>query len=282
MNEPKKSAPWSRVLLRWLLILLGGYLGLCFVLFVLQRRYLYFPSAEDGPLPGEKRFSGMEDVTLKTQDGLRIRAWYWPGNRPATLVIFHGNAGSRFGRRHWMADLHGLGYGVFLLDYRGYGGSEGSPSEEGLYLDAEAAIRWLGERAAGKLVYLGESLGSGVAVEMAVRHPPAAIILQSAYTSMVDVGRRHYFYIPVNQFLKDRFDSAKKIGHVTCPVLSIHGKKDRIVPTDLGVKLHEKAPEPKELLLIDDVGHNDLLFAWPIYYQAVESFLEKHVGKGEG
>ena len=121
-----------------------------------------------------------------------------------------------------------------LLDYRGYGGSEGSPSEQGFYLDGEATLRWLGERGIRDLVYFGESLGCAVAVEMAKRHPPLALILQSGFSSAMDVARQAYPYLPVRLLMKDRFDSKPKMAKIFCPILFIHGQRDSIIPSEAG------------------------------------------------
>jgi fermentation-respiration switch protein FrsA (DUF1100 family) len=129
--------------------------------------------------------------------------------------MFHGNAGHRGHRLDWIEDLHRLGYGVFALDYRGYGGSEGSPSEEGFYRDGEATLRWLGKQGIRDLVYFGESLGCAVAVEMARRYSPLALILQSGFSSALDVARNAYPYLPV-RLLMGSFDSKQKIAKILC------------------------------------------------------------------
>ena len=282
MSGRKRIPGWMRLVGRWVVLLGGGYVVLCTVVYFLQRRMQYFPDRSELSLPGGSSFRGIEDVTFRSGDGVRLRGWYWPGERTATLVIFHGNAGHRGHRLDWMADLHRLGYGVFLFDYRGYGGSEGSPSEDGLYRDGDAAIDWLAGRGVNELVYVGESLGGGVALAMAVRRPPAALIVQSGFSSLVDVASSHYPYLPVNLLLKDRYDNTDKIGGLRCPLLVIHGERDNIVPTRFGKALHEKAPQPKELLLIRGVGHNDLLVHGSgEYYLAVERFLERHLQAGK-
>ena len=269
---------------RWFFLLTGGYVLLCVVMALIQRRLQYLPTVEDVPFPSESWYHGLEDVTLDTADGFRLRAWYWPGTRPITLVIFHGNGGNRLHRLDWAVGFHRRGFGVFLLDYRGYGGSEGSPTEEGLYLDGEATVRWLEAKGAGKLVYVGESLGSGVAVEMAVRQPPAALIVQSGFSSAVDVARNAYPFLPVGLLMKDRYENADKIGKVKSPCLFIHGEKDRIVPVDLGRRLFERASEPKEIFLLPAADHNHLIYiGGKRYYDRVETFLVRYVeGEGEG
>lgn len=256
-----------------------GYLGLCILVFLLQRRLQYFPDASEVPLPAGNTHAGLRDVTLTTGDDLKLRAWYWPGELEVTIVFFHGNAGHRGHRLFVIEELHRLGYGVLIPDYRGYGGSEGSPTEAGLYLDGEAALSWLAEKAPGqRTVYLGESLGSAVAVEMAVRHPPGALIIQSGFSSALDVARRAYPFLPCSWLMKDRYECAGKVDRISAPALFIHGERDRIVPSGAGRRLYEVFPEPKEWLGIEGAGHNDLLErGWREYFAHVDSFLRAHI-----
>jgi uncharacterized protein len=234
------------------------YLVFIGVVYLFQRKLQYFPDSAIVPLPLDEKYRGIETVNLTTADGLRLFAWHWPGQLTITLVIFHGNAGHRGYRLDWIEDLHSLGYGVFALDYRGYGGSEGSPSEEGFYRDGEAALGWLAKQGIRDLIYFGESLGCGVAVEMAMRRPPQALILQSGFSSAVDVARKAYPYLPVRLLMKDCFDSKPKIGKIYCPILFIHGEKDSIIPVQLGRTLYEAANEPKTWFPIREADHNDL------------------------
>jgi fermentation-respiration switch protein FrsA (DUF1100 family) len=233
------------------------YLLFTSLAYLFQRKLQYFPDPTSVPLPSASRYQGLETVNLATTDGLRLLAWYWPGTFTTTLVIFHGNAGHRGHRLDWIEDLHSLGYGVFILDYRGYGGSQGSPTEDGLYRDGEAALGWLEKQAVRDLVYLGESLGCGVVVELAKRRPPRALILQSSFSSALDVARNAYPYLPVRLLMKDRFDSKKKMAKILCPVLFIHGERDSIIPLKLGRALYDAANEPKRWFPIPGADHND-------------------------
>lgn len=278
-TEKRRRSSRGRWLFRIVRPLLVAYVALCLMLLFVQRKLLFIPDPRPVPIPA---LAGIEDVVLTASDGVKLHAWYVPGERSVTLVIFHGNAGTRGGgRARWIEDLRDLGAGVFILDYRGYGGSEGSPSEEGFYRDAEAAIGWLEERGAPGLVYLGESIGSGVAVEMAVRRPPAALILQSAFTSVVDAARSIYPWmraLPLDFFVRDRFDNLEKIARVSCPSLHLHGRSDSIIPFSLGEALFAAACEPKELWGIEGAGHNDLLFVTgDEYYRRIDRFLRSHV-----
>ncbi|MGH7378363.1 MAG: alpha/beta hydrolase, partial [Candidatus Methylomirabilales bacterium] len=170
--------------------------------------------------------------------------------------------------------LRRTGAGVLLLDYRGYGGSGGAPTEEGLYRDGEAAAAWVEAQGLGPLVYVGESLGTGVAVEVALRRPPAALVLQSPFTSLTDVAARHYPYLPVRLLLKDRYESLEKIARVSCPVLVIHGDRDSIIPIAQGRKLFEAVPGRKAFLEVPGGDHNDPLWdLLPGYAERVGGFL---------
>lgn len=170
--------------------------------------------------------------------------------------------------------LQALGYGVFVLDYRGYGGSEGSPSEDGLYSDAEAARAWLLERGRARLVYHAESLGTGVAVELARRHPPEGLVLEAAFDSAAAVAKTVYPFLPVDLLMKDRFDSDAKIGELQCPLLMLHGTRDQVVPFELGERLFALAPQPKRFVRLEGAGHNDPRWVTgKVYWAAGEAFL---------
>jgi uncharacterized protein len=258
------------------------YLVFAGLVYLFQRKLQYFPDPASVPLPHDPKYRGIETVNLTTTDGLRLFAWHWPGRFSATLVIFHGNAGHRGHRLDWIEDLHGLGYGVFALDYRGYGGSEGSPTEEGLYRDGEAALGWLGKQGIQDLVYFGESLGCAVAAEMANRRPPLGLILQSGFSSAEDVARKAYPYLPVGLLMKDRFDSKQKMAKILCPVLFIHGERDAIIPPKLGRALYEVTNEPKTWFPIPGADHNDLSWVGgKTYLDGIQEFLRRQVLNGQ-
>jgi fermentation-respiration switch protein FrsA (DUF1100 family) len=173
--------------------------------------------------------------------------------------------------------LAARGFNVLLFDYRGFGGNPGSPTEIGLAADARAARVYLADRPdvdAARLVYLGESLGTGVAVGLAAEQPPAALILRSPFTSMADVGAYHYPILPVRLLLRDRFASRDTIGRVRAPVLVIAGDRDEIVPLEQSRTLYDAAPSPKELVIIKGASHNDdELLAGEEMIQAIVRFL---------
>jgi uncharacterized protein len=235
------------------------------VLWVIQRQLVYFPLARAVP-PAATIVASAEDVTVDTEDGLILGAWFLPAAPGAdeasvTVIIFNGNAGDRSFRAPLAEALQQAGLGVLLFDYRGYGRNPGSPSEAGLQKDARAAREYLDRREdtrLGRVVYFGESLGAAVAIDLAVDHPPAALILRSPFTSLADMGRLHYPFLPVFDVLvRDRFDSLDQIRRVRCPLLMIAGQRDAIVPPAHSRRLYEAASDPKNFELIPGADHND-------------------------
>ena len=266
-SPPKKPRHWAWRMSRCVVI---GYVAATVGACTFQRRLIYLPDAGPVALPRIKGTEGLREVDLVSKDGVALKAWFWPAPSRTTLLLLHGNAGHRGHRIEWLEALRPLGVGMFILDYRGYGGSEGSPSEEGLVLDAEAAVDWLTSQGSGPIVYLGESLGTGVAVELAKRRPPVALILQSAFTSLVDVARAHYAFLPVRLLLRDRFDSLSKIAEVRCPTLLIHGTLDALVPFSHSEALRERAGGACELFALEGADHNDPLWLMhPEYLAAI-------------
>jgi hypothetical protein len=229
----------------------------------LQRRLIYLPAA--GPVPAAGAvLPGSEEVAFDTEDGLRLRGWFVPSGdgdgAGATVLVFNGNAADRSARAPLAAALAQAGTSVLLFDYRGYGGNPGHPSEAGLAADARAARRYLLSRPdvrAESVVYFGESLGAAVALALAVEHPPAGLVLRSPFTSLADVGRLHYPYLPVRALLKDRYDSAGRVEAVRCPLVVLAGGADDIVPARQSRRLYELAAQPKRYVEIPNAGHND-------------------------
>ncbi len=245
-------------------------------IFLFQRRLIYHPRAEAVALPATVLFDGLRDVRIDTSDGVRLHAWYWPGRANGYAILFlHGNAGDRSDRRALLRALHDRGYALLALDYRGYGGSEGSPSEAGLYLDAEAAASWLVAAGHERLVYFGESLGTAVAVELARRRTPHAMVLEAPFDSLVNVAQHHFPWLPVHWLLSDRFWAAKRISEVDAPVLVIHGEQDTVVPQARGRALFDAAASAKTWISVPGAGHNDLRDRFGArYLAAVDAFLQ--------
>lgn len=263
------------------MVLLAGAVFLLFVGFIWwnQRSMIYLPTRELLP-PDPDRLAGLQEVEFPTQDGLRLGGWFVParGARSgASFLVLNGNGGNRSYRTPLAEALSGAGHSVLLFDYRGYGGNPGSPTEAGLLADARAARRYLLSRndaESDRLVYFGESLGAAVAITLAREHPPSALILRSPFTSLADVGRIHYPYLPVRLILADRFPSVEIIGELACPVMIVAGEADRIIPFEQSRRLFEAAPDPKRFLPIPGADHNDLvMLAGESLLQAIAEFL---------
>jgi uncharacterized protein len=219
-----------------------------------QRRLVYLPAG--APPPVEQVLPGASSVTLATSDGLELAAWYLEAG-PTTVVVLPGNAGNRALRAPLARALADEGLSVLLVDYRGYGGNPGRPSEQGLRRDAEAAAAWVRAHTdTTTLVVYGESLGSGPAVWLASRGRPDALVLRSPLPSLVAVARRHYGPVP-RLLLRDRFEVAELIATVDVPTLVVVGEDDRIVPPELSRRVHEAAAGPSRLVVVGGADHND-------------------------
>lgn len=222
---------------------------------------LFLPSREVLPPPGTRPV--VEEVGIETADGERLHAW-WVAAPAATrghVLLCHGNAGNITGRMAHARLLCAIGFDVMLFDYRGYGRSSGSPSEAGTYRDARAARAALVCRPdvdPGRLFYLGESLGAAVALELALEHPPAGLVLQSPFTSVRDMARAVYRVIP-RVVVPDAYPSLRIIGGLRSPLLVLHGADDDLVPITQGRALHDAAPGPKRIEVFTGARHNDLL-----------------------
>jgi fermentation-respiration switch protein FrsA (DUF1100 family) len=256
-------------------------LALFVFLWVVQRRLMYFPMGEV-LAPADAGASRVEPVVFPTSDGLTLHGWFFPAApSPArfTIVVFNGNAGNRSYRAPLGAALQARGHAVLLFDYRGYGGNPGTPTERGLREDARAARAFVMGRPdvdRERVAYFGESLGTGVAVTLAAEHPPAALVLRSPFTSMVDVGRVHYPILPVRWFLRDRYASSERIARIGSPLLVIAGDRDGVIPLEQSQRLYDAAPSPKKLLIVSGADHNDAaLLAGDEMIDAVVAFLQR-------
>ncbi|MGH3450032.1 MAG: alpha/beta hydrolase [Haloechinothrix sp.] len=236
---------------------LGSLLGAAYAL---QRSMIYFPTG--GPLPSAAQvLPGGRDVTLTTSDGLALSAWFFPAARTdAPAVLFApGNGGNRTMRVPLARDLTEHGLSVLLMDYRGYGGNPGSPTEEGLARDVRAAREYLVREVGvppGRLLYFGESLGCGVVSELATEHPPAAMLLRSPFVDLASVASHHYPFLPARALLQDRFpvaDNVRKLDNV--PITVVWGSADTIVPAEQSRAVAEAAGA--ETVAVADADHND-------------------------
>lgn len=270
----------KRMLLLALVGLVIGYLLLIAYVYARQGAMLYFPAKEIEATPHNIGLD-YQDVTLRTKDGVEISAWYIPADNARGFILFcHGNAGNISHRLDSIKIFHRLGLGVLIFDYRGYGKSKGSPDEEGTYSDAEAAWDYLVNILRvkpEKIILFGRSLGSAVAVELALRRQAGAIIMESAFTSVPDLGKKFFPLLPVSLISRYHYESISKVERVEMPKLFIHSPDDEIVPYEQGARLFERARDPKEYLKITG-GHNEgFLLSGKIYVDGLDAFISEYL-----
>ena len=263
------------------LVVVGVYAAIVAAAYFRQRDMMYFPDRER-VAPATVGLAKVEELTFPSGDGVDLIAWFKaPAEGRATILFFTGNAGSAAWRSERIGHYASRGYGFLILNYRGYGGSGGSPSEGGLIADGLAAVDQLVQRgiAPGAIVLYGESLGAGVAVQVATRHVFKAVVLEAPFTSAVDVAAKAYPFLPARWLMHDRFVSVEHIGGVTSPVLIVHGEQDNLIPVSFGRRLFEAANEPKSLMVVPGTGHNDL--DRPEVRDRIERFIEDPAADGD-
>lgn len=235
------------------------YAAITAFLYFYQRNMQYFPG---GPRPELQSPFEPEIINVTPEDGISLQGFYWPAKEGfPTVVFFHGNGQ---GYQYWidkLMALHQQGYGTFFTDYRGYGGQPGKPTEQGIYRDARSFLQAFNTEKSvpfSDMVFYGESLGTGVAIQMATEFPPKALILESAYSSTADIAKARYWMFPVELLMKDQYRSIDKIDNLKMPKLFIHAADDRVINIKFARRLYEAAPEPKQFVEIGKGGHNDL------------------------
>lgn len=244
-----------------MLWVLCAAIGLLAMVWVLQDRLIYLPGG-DLLAPAAVGVPAAEPLTFTTADGVELDAWYVPpdGEPAGAVLVLPGNAGNRSHRGPLAAALRGAGLATLLVDYRGYGGNPGRPTQEGLLTDARAAATALQRRSGigdDRLVYFGESLGAGVATGLAAQRPPAALVLRSPFPSLGAVGRQVYPWLPVGLLLRDRYPSAEWIAGYDGPTLVVAGDADTLIPLPLSQQLAEAAGGPVAVEVVAGAGHND-------------------------
>ena len=248
----------------------------------LERFFIFFPTSAIITTPAQAGVP-YEEVFFNTREGRRLHGWHVPSAPPSnvTWLWFHGNGGNISHRVDEIAQIHRrLGVNVFIFDYRGYGMSEGQPSERGTYQDSRAALAYLQSRpdvASDKIVYFGQSLGAAVAVELAAEHPPAGLVLVAPFASLSDMARIHYAALPVAPWLaRNRYNSLERIARTQAPLLVLHGAEDSIVPLSQGEKLYQAANWPKQFYPLPQAGHDDTYIAGGAdYWNVLLKFLEQ-------
>ena len=256
-------------------IVIAYFVLLVFIYFY-QRNLLYHPSENN--YQNDKIQFSYDEIFIKVDDKIKLKSWIINKNlkKFKTLLFFHGNAGELSNRIYKLNELNKLDINILLISWRGFSGNEGSPTEENLYKDAKAAIKWLNRKEVenNKIDLYGESLGTGVAVEIGKKNNFNSIILESPFTSMENAAKIYYPYLPVKLLLKDKYNSISKIKKITTPILIMHGKKDDIVPFSMGKELFEKANNPKYSYFTSDDDHmmefNDQIL------KSIKNFIDKH------
>lgn len=276
-----RSAGLRRFLLRGLpvVVLLCGVVMA--VLWAFQRQLIYFPDDTRVPSAGEV-IEGARDVTLRTEDGLELGAWFVPASgsapaEPMAVLVAPGNGGNRAGRAGLALELSARGLAVLLMDYRGYGGNPGKPSEDGLAADAIAASEALEELGypPERTIYFGESLGAGVVAALQVRRPPAGIVLRSPFTELADVGSHHYPFLPVRLLLRDRFPVVEHLSSSKVPTTVIYAEHDAVVPSSLSARVADAASVLVERMVIPGADHNDPVMFGPRVAEAVARLVQE-------
>jgi fermentation-respiration switch protein FrsA (DUF1100 family) len=254
---------------------LFAYFAMVIGMVLLENSLIFFPSAY--PVGNWKPFSlAFEDAWFEAADGTKLHGWYVPVDEPRAVVLFaHGNAGNLSDRAEVVADLtKRLRVSLLIFDYRGYGRSEGTPSESGVLSDGRAARDWLARRAGiepAQVVLYGESLGGAVMVDLAARDGARGLVVESTFSSLPDVAAYHYRWLPVRLLMRSRLDSVAKIGAYHGPLLQIHGDADTIVPIALAQRLFAAANEPKQFAVIPGGDHNDPRRA--AFFRAFDQFV---------
>jgi len=251
------------VRLMWnvLCILAAAYVGLALALYFFQSQLVFYPGTgrEMIATPAQVGLS-YEDIHLKTADDISLHGWYVPAAQPRGTVLFlHGNAGNISHRLDSVQMFHRLDYSTLIFDYRGYGSSGGTPTEQGTYRDAEAAWRHLAEQRhtpSCRIVLYGESMGGAVAAQLAVHQKPAALVIASSFTSVPDLAQHIYPYLPIRLLARIHYDTREYLRSITVPVLIAHSPEDEIVPFEQGHALFAAANPPKQFLELAG-GHND-------------------------
>lgn len=240
-----------------------AYLALCTLVYFFQDRLIFLPSRTIDATPDQYGWV-YDDVSIAVTPTEKIDAWYFSSSRPAdsqkTILFCHGNAGNISHRLATVRFFLGLGANVLLFDYRGYGRSDGRPSEANVYSDAQAAFTWLVQTKGTepeRIFLFGRSLGGAVAVELATRVKCGGVILESTFTSVADLGQKLYPFLPIRPLVRTRFDSASKISALTCPVLVAHSSDDEMIPFEMGRRLYDSVQSRKQFVELDG-RHNEL------------------------
>jgi len=269
----------------WKLVLVGVgvYAAFSIYIYFMQSGLIFYPN-----MPGRNLVSTPENIGLiyknvefVTEDNIKLHGWFIPNkNAKGTVLFFHGNAGNISHRLDSIAIFHRLELNVFIIDYRGYGQSEGKITEKGTYLDAEAAWNYLSHTqgiSEKQIIIFGRSLGASIASRLASKHTPAALIIESGFTSVPSMGQRLYPFLPIRWLTYFKFDTKQYVKNISCPVLVAHSRDDEIIPYEEGREIFEAAPEPKQFLEMQG-GHNDgFLVSGESYIEGLRLFIDDYL-----
>ena len=262
------------------------YVLLGVVLYFMQERMVFLAGLPGRALEATPRYAGFDydDVNLETTDGLSLHGWYvYAPDSRGTVLFLHGNAGNISHRLDSIAIFHELGLDTFIIDYRGYGQSEGKPSEEGTYRDAEAAWQYLVTQRGKdpeRIIMFGRSIGGGVAAWLATRHKAAALIVESSFTSAVEMAAHLYPFMPVRLISRLQYPVADYVARAECPVLIVHSRDDEIIPFAMGKALYEAAPAPKAFIELAGDHNDGFLLSRDRYREELAKFSADHLEDG--
>ncbi len=272
-----------RGLLTLLIAAASLYVLLALMLFLFQDRMVFLSNLPGRALTATPQDAGFdyEDIMLETSDGLKLHGWYVPAAQPRGVVLFlHGNAGNISHRLDSIAVFRELGLDTLIIDYRGYGRSQGKPSERGTYLDAEAAWHYLVDTrgvAANRIMFFGRSLGGAVAAWLATQYRPAAVIIESSFSSALDMARKLYPFMPVRLITRLQYPVSEYVSRLHSPLLVIHSLDDEIIPFTMAVAIYDSAAEPKSLLEIWGDHNNGFLLSRDRYLSGLDEFIQKNL-----
>lgn len=272
--------------MKLLLLIAVAYTVLVVLLYMSQHSMLYLPNLPGRALRGTPADSGLayEDVRLRTADGIELHGWFIPASGPRVLLFFHGNAGNVSDRLSSIRVFNELGLSVLIIDYRGYGDSAGRPTEQGTYIDAEAAWRHLTETrgfAPQRIVVFGRSLGGAVAAWLAARVDPAALIVESSFTSIPDLAQELYPWLPARWLSRFDYPTRKHVAAVTCPVLVVHSRDDEIAPFSHAERIFAAASEPRTLLALAGSHNAAHVQSEEDYVEGLRAFLSTLDSSGD-
>jgi len=268
------------LVIRIVIIVVGVCVVFVALFYIFQSHYIYYPERN---LQADPSTIGLQfdSVCFETADGVTLSGWFVPSDSARGVILFcHGNAGNISHRLESIQIFHRLGLDVFIFDYRGYGQSEGKPTEQGTYEDAKAAWRYLIEErqlAPADIIVFGRSLGGAVASWLAQSHTPRALILESTFTSLGNVAATLYPYLPVRLLLRFQYNTAEHLDSVNCPVLIVHSRNDEIMPFSHGLRLFEIAREPKEFLEITGTHNEGFVTSGKHYEEGLNAFISEYI-----